>query len=230
MRSVLAFGLIAAAALALALAPVDATILGLEQHQFVRLMYGATIVGVLTGALLWRFQGRLGEAIAAFAFWAALALGLVAGYSYRFELAAFANRVVGELTPGATIVGKGGEVIVIRRLDGNFVLRMSANGVALPFVFDTGASTVVIRAEDTEKIGLAVSPLAFTIPISTANGRALAADATIATLSVGGIALRHVPALVTRAGALRENLLGMSFLDQLESFTVAGDRLIMKSK
>jgi aspartyl protease family protein len=39
-----------------------------------------------------------------------------------------------------------------------------------------------------------------------------------------------VPALVSRPGALRENLLGMTFLDRLASFEVRGDRLILRER
>ncbi|MBV8563849.1 MAG: TIGR02281 family clan AA aspartic protease [Methylobacteriaceae bacterium] len=230
MRALLAFGLVAIAVLALALSPSEATILGLEQAQFARLIYGGSIAFVLLGSLLLRYRGRLGRAVVDLAWWVGLTLVLVAGYSYRFELGALTGRIVGELMPGATVEGSGGEVIVSRRMDGNFVVRMSANGVNLPFVFDTGASSVVVRAEDAEKIGLRTSDLSFDIPISTANGRALAAETEIARLSVGRIVLQRVPALVTKPGALRENLLGMSFLDKLQSFTVAGDKLILKGK
>ena len=60
--------------------------------------------------------------------------------------------------------------------------------------------------------------------------RALAAETEIARLSVGRISLLHVPTLVTKLGTLNENLLGMSFLDKLGSFTVSGDRLILKGR
>jgi aspartyl protease family protein len=37
-----------------------------------------------------------------------------------------------------------------------------------------------------------------------------------------------VPALVVQAGHLKNNLLGMSFLNRLESWEVRGDRLRMR--
>jgi len=230
VRAVIAFALVGAAALALALTPSDTTLLGLTEGQFARLAYGGAIAFLLTGSLLWRYQGRLGEAVADFLFWVALLAVLVTVYSYRFELVALGGRVIGQLVPGATIEGPGGEVVVTRRIDGNFVVRMNVNGTDLPFVFDTGASSVVVRAEDARKIGLNVRDPDYSIPISTANGSAMAADAAIDRLAVGHIALRHVPALVTKVGMLRENLLGMSFLEKLESFTVSGDRLILKGR
>ena len=69
---------------------------------------------------------------------------------------------------------------------------------------------------------------AFTVPVQTANGRALAAPAILETVAVGPIVERRVPALVVRPGLLRTNLLGMSFLDRLGSYEVRGGRLILR--
>ena len=49
-----------------------------------------------------------------------------------------------------------------------------------------------------------------------------------AAIIVGGIVERSVPALVAQPGQLRTNLLGMSFLNRLESWEVRGDKLMMR--
>jgi aspartyl protease family protein len=41
---------------------------------------------------------------------------------------------------------------------------------------------------------------------------------------------RNVDALVAKPGALRENLLGMSFLERLASYEVREDRLILRQR
>jgi aspartyl protease family protein len=51
---------------------------------------------------------------------------------------------------------------------------------------------------------------------------------TLARLSVGNLVERDVPALVVQPGQLRNNLLGMSFLNRLESWEVRGDKLRMR--
>ena len=48
-------------------------------------------------------------------------------------------------------------------------------------------------------------------------------------LAVGSIVERQVPALIAQPGQLRTNLLGMSFLNRLESWEVRGDRLMMRA-
>ena len=47
-------------------------------------------------------------------------------------------------------------------------------------------------------------------------------------LTIGDIQLARVPALIARQGALTTSLLGNSVLNRLTSFTIEGDRLVMK--
>lgn len=230
MRGILAVLLILGAVTALVMSPALSRYLNVDPNQFGRMVYGGALATLVGTSILWRYRGRFGRLMADLLVWAGIILGLVAAYSYRYELAALRDRVIGELMPGATVIGSGGEVTVTRRADGNFVVDMQANGVRLPFTFDTGASTVVIRYEDAERIGIPTSELDFSVPISTANGKALAADASIQTMTVGPIGFRNVPALVSKAGTLHENLLGMTFLGRLASFSVTGDRLTLKGR
>ena len=71
--------------------------------------------------------------------------------------------------------------------------------------------------------------LSYTVNVETANGRTRAAAVTLDRVAVGGITERAVPALITQPGQLRSNLLGMSFLNRLESWEVRGDRLTMRA-
>jgi len=70
--------------------------------------------------------------------------------------------------------------------------------------------------------------LSYSVNVDTANGRTRAASVTLDRLAVGGIVERSVPALVAQPGQLRTNLLGMSFLNRLESWEVRGDKLMMR--
>jgi aspartyl protease family protein len=51
---------------------------------------------------------------------------------------------------------------------------------------------------------------------------------TLDRLAVGNLVERNVPALVVQRGQLKNSLLGMSFLNRLESWEVRGDRLSMR--
>jgi aspartyl protease family protein len=95
-------------------------------------------------------------------------------------------------------------------------------------VLDTGASAVVLTPEAAKAAGLPLEVLAYSINVETANGRARAAPVTLDRISVGGITERSVPALIAQPGQLRVSLLGMSFLNRLESWEVRGDRLLLR--
>jgi aspartyl protease family protein len=95
-------------------------------------------------------------------------------------------------------------------------------------VLDTGATSVVLTLEAAKAAGLPLEVLAYNVNVDTANGRTRAAAVTLDRLAVGSITERSVPALIVPAGQLRSNLLGMSFLNRLESWEVRGDRLMMR--
>jgi clan AA aspartic protease (TIGR02281 family) len=55
-----------------------------------------------------------------------------------------------------------------------------------------------------------------------------AAPVTLDRLAVGGLVEYSVPALVAPQGQLKSNLLGMSFLNRLESWEVRAESLKMR--
>jgi aspartyl protease family protein len=102
------------------------------------------------------------------------------------------------------------------------------NGTRIPMVLDTGASSVVLTQEAAKAAGLPIEVLNYTVNIDTANGRTHAAAVTLDRVAIGGLIERSVPALVAQPGQLKNNLLGMSFLNRLQSWEVRGDRLRMR--
>jgi clan AA aspartic protease (TIGR02281 family) len=115
-----------------------------------------------------------------------------------------------------------------RRPDGHFIARARANGVALTMLLDTGASTVVLKPEDAQRLGIESDKLRYTVPVQTANGTTYAAHVRLRTLALGPISLDDVEALVARPNALKENLLGMSFLGRLRSYELTGDIMTLR--
>ncbi len=128
--------------------------------------------------------------------WALLFIALTGVYAYRFEASAIVERIAGELFPSEPQVGRGGEVIVNRRLGGEFVIAARVNSARVSFLFDTGASTVVLTAADARRAGVDVGGLTFDVPVATANGAAMAAEVRLDQIAVGPIVMRKVPALV----------------------------------
>ena len=157
-------------------------------------------------------------------------VALIVTYASRDELQTVLDRAIGDIAVGRTIVTPEGETVAARRTDGSFMVRGEVNGRETRFIFDTGASTVVLRAENAAALGFTPDSLDYSIPVSTANGSAMAAPVVIDRLTIGAITERNVRALIARSGVLHANLLGMSFLERLGSYEVRGNRLILRGK
>jgi aspartyl protease family protein len=228
MRAAIPLAIILVAIAVLVLFHGEDSVGGFTPHQIASFAWLSAMGVMVLGWVARRFQGQWTRALEALAFWLAVTVALVALYSYRFELAQFANRIVGEIAPGTVVVAAGGEVSVSRRADGSFALAGRINGHDTRFLFDTGASTVVLTAATARLAGLDPDRLDYSQAVSTANGRATAAPVVIDRLSIGGISEARVHALVARSGVLSENLLGLSFLDRLASFEVKNDRLTLR--
>jgi len=109
---------------------------------------------------------------------------------------------------------------------GGFVVSRLEPNRALVLYLDT--DLVREQAEAAKAAGLPIEVLNYTVNIDTANGRTRAAAVTLDRLAVGGLTERSVPALVAQPGQLKNNLLGMSFLNRLQSWEVRGDRLRLR--
>jgi aspartyl protease family protein len=231
MRFILPVAVLAVASAALVLTPHESILFGLNHQQFASAAIG---VSLLLWLLLsgWRVArpSDVARVVSTAAIWAIVFIALTGVYAYRFEASAIVGRIAGELFPSEPQVGRGGEVIVNRRVSGEFAIAGRVNAARVTFLFDTGASAVVLTAEDARRAGVETSRLAFDVPVATANGAAMAAEVRLDQIAVGPIVMRNVPALVARRGALDESLLGMSFLERLKSYTVERDWLVMVAK
>jgi aspartyl protease family protein len=231
MRHILPILLLAAAAIGLYMTPADALIFGFDHAHFAQVALAAALVLWLLLGGPWRLgRADVARAVGGALTWAALMVALTGLYAYRFEFFDLADRVMTELNPTDPVVGQGGEVIIGRRLGGEFVIAAKVNNMPASFLFDTGASTMVIRAQDAKKIGVDTAALDYDVRVTTANGSAMAAETRLDEVSVGPIVVHNVRALIARPGALAENLLGMSFLERLQSYSVERGRLILKAR
>lgn len=234
MKLWILLGVLAAAVFAAMVVGEDGTIAGVETGRFMQVTLLATMIAFVGGGLLRSYGGRIGQAARDLAVWVALALALVAGYSFRDEFRGLAQRVTGELLPPGETVSVASEapgeraVRIRRRPDGHFVARGDVNGANLVLMVDTGASTVVLKPVDARAAGINVDTLSYSVPVRTANGTAYAAAVRLKRLSIGGITVEGIEALVAKPGTLNENLLGMSFLRRLRSYEFSGDFLTLR--
>ena len=110
---------------------------------------------------------------------------------------------------------------------GHFVFTGRVNGRPLSMLADTGATLVALRASDARTAGLIILPGDYTAKVSTAGGIAEAARVRLGEVEVGDIRIRDVDALVFSDEQLATNLLGMSFLGRLKTFSIENGRLVL---
>lgn len=151
--------------------------------------------------------------------WTALGLILVAGYSYRTDMASVGTRTLAELMPGRAIETAPGTAVIRAGDDRHFRIDSIVDGAPVRFLLDTGASMVVLNRRDALAVGLDLDKLSFTQRTQTANGIGFGAPVRLRSIKVGPIVVRNVPALVNQA-PMSTSLLGVSFLDRLSSYSV----------
>ena len=226
--------LLVIAGLALLLRADAGSIAGFDPSDFAIMVAGIALVIFVASSLAGSYRGRGGQAVRDLLTWVLVAFVLVGGYSYREEILGLGHKVAGELLPPGTILrGEtqvvGEEVRIRKRSDGHFMVKTEANGITLHMLVDTGASTVVLKPADAQRLGIDIDRLRYAVPVQTANGTTYAASVRLRNLTVGNISLDNVDALVARPGALKDNLLGMSFLSRLRSYEFTSDYLTLRS-
>jgi aspartyl protease family protein len=155
----------------------------------------------------------------------AATIGAVVAYGDPEKIARASNSVSELLRERAASPARA--VQIARGQSGEFALHAKINGVAAQMVIDTGATSVVLTYETAKAAGLPLELLEYDVDVETAGGHTKAARLTLDRLAIGKLVERSVPALVVPHGQMKTNLLGMSFLDRLESWEVHADRLML---
>lgn len=223
--------LVLGAGLVLLVANHDAgSVFGIENNDFASLVYLGTWGAVLViGLAVSRFS--VWPALRDLAYWLLIALVLMTGYLYRYELQDIAHRFTAGLVPGSPVsIGNATApaVMLEKGRSGHFEVRMEVNGQEMTALLDTGASVTVLTSDDARRAGIDIAKLNFTVPVQTANGIGRAARSHIEELAVGPILRRNRSIFVAPEGALRQSLLGMDFLSTLAGYDVRGDRMILR--
>ena len=153
-----------------------------------------------------------------------LTAGVLCAYNDP-EKVARAGDTIAELVRRAKSPSRA--VQIPRGQSGEFAIQARINGVTTPMVIDTGATSVVLTYETAKAIGLPLELLEYDVDVETAGGHTKAARLSLDRLAIGKLVERSVPALVVPHGQMKTNLLGMSFLDRMESWEVRADRLVL---
>ena len=106
-------------------------------------------------------------------------------------------------------------VALVADLTGHFSADGKVNGQPMRFMVDTGATVTAIPAADARRLGIDVSKGRLVL-LRTANGTARARHVKLDVVSVGGVTLHDIDAVVMEGDGLTMPLLGMSFLNRMD--------------
>ncbi|WP_377188474.1 retropepsin-like aspartic protease family protein [Ruegeria meonggei] len=120
-----------------------------------------------------------------------------------------------------------GETIQVpRAYDGHYYLPVIVNGEPITFLVDTGASQIVLSAQDARRVGIDPDQLNYLGRAATANGEVRTAPVRLDSLELGPITDHNVSAWINE-GELDKSLLGMDYLHRFSSIQFTDGRLIL---
>jgi aspartyl protease family protein len=131
------------------------------------------------------------------------------------------------VAPRQAVMQDGAQIVVPMQVDGHFYLTLEVNGTPVRFVVDTGATELVLSAEDAARVGITPEALVFSGRAFTANGPVDTAPVRLATVALGGVVDEGVRAVVN-SGDLSESLLGMSYLRRFDRIEISGGQLVLE--
>jgi aspartyl protease family protein len=209
----------------------EGTVGPLKTEDFASLVYFSVLLLLIGGGVYSVFYGRFQEKLKSIAIWLGIVALLVIAYNYRGNIVRVVDRMFSIVTPDQDITASiPNHVWIDRNVSGDFNVRVQVNGAALPMLIDTGASSVVLTLEDARAAGIPVDLLKYDTTIQTAKGRGFAAAVVLDQVRIGNIVQRRVPALIVKRGDLNMSLLGMSFLQRLESFELRGQQMVLRGR
>ena len=191
------------------------------------LLYLLALVTFVSSSLLFVRIFNFGEFLRNISLWLLIASIFVIGYTMQNELKELPQRVISEILPNQPFSISDQEIILSADERGHFSVIGKVNGKRIHFLIDTGATGIVLSSRHARKIGINTDKLNYDMPMQTANGIANSARYKIQSLTIGHIALNNITVYVNQAN-MTESLLGMTFLNKLESFRVEGRNMILK--
>ncbi len=201
----------------------DALSSDLDRAYFVNTVGFLALVsaGVVMGR---RFRTR--ETLRYVAIWAGIFAVMIVGYTFRDDLSAAGNPILGELIPSYP-VASAHTLTLTESADGSFYTMGEINGSNATFLIDTGASDIVLSPADASRAGIDMAQLDYSREFETAHGSGRGASLTLERLSIGPINFRNV-AVTVNESPMRTSLLGITFLRRLESFEIRGGHMTLR--
>lgn len=187
--------------------------------QIGSLIYLGLLGTVIAGWYLAANRKNLGRVAQQGAIWVFIFLGAIVAVGLWTD-------VRDTVAPRQSLMQDGAQVVVPMHRDGHFYLTLDINGVPVRFVVDTGATDIVLSADDAARVGISGETLIFSGRAFTANGMVATAPVRLERVALGGIVDENVRAVVNQ-GDLQESLLGMSYLTRFERLEISGGRMVL---
>ncbi len=190
------------------------------------LIWGVVCVVLLISSLAARRLPLGYVAKAAFA-WIAIFAALFAIFSFRFEFISIWERVKADIsgTSGQSI--SGDEIAIRRQDDGHYWLQVDVNGKPVRFMIDSGATTTAVNADTARETSIEVDANGYPVILDTANGRVTAKRGVIQLLKIDALEIPQHKVVVSESFG-DTNVLGMNFLDSMQSWKVEANVMTLK--
>jgi aspartyl protease family protein len=190
------------------------------------LIWGVVCILLLLSSLAARRLPFGYIAKAAFA-WIAIFAALFAIFSFRFEFKAVWERVKADISGTAGQSVRGEDITIRRQDDGHYWLQLDVNGKPVRFMIDSGATTTAVNGNTARETGIEVDRTGYPVFLNTANGRVTAQRGVIVSLKIGSRELGQHDVVVSESFG-DTNVLGMNFLDSMQSWNVEGNVMTLK--
>jgi aspartyl protease family protein len=199
------------------------------------LLYLAMLAVLVGSGVLSYGAGRPGKMVRDLLIWAGIFAAFAVGFAQWQESRTQPAPDSGSVAEGAAQPisetrdeRRAGSAIIRKSGDGHFWTDARVNGRTTRFMIDTGASYVALPYSDARRLDVRPRDEDFTVTVQTANGATKAAPVMLREIRISGVTLTNVQAVVLQDG-LDTPLLGMSFLNRLDSFEARADTLRLKS-
>lgn len=120
-------------------------------------------------------------------------------------------------------------VVVPRGQGGHFRIQGSINGHGVPFLIDTGATSVAMNSAHARRLGIDYKVTGTRVGVTTASGIADGYRVRLDRIKAGEIDLYNIEGMVLEGSYPTEVLLGMTFLSRLR-LVDEGDILVMERR
>ena len=188
-------------------------------EQTASLIYLSLLGAVIAGYFFLSHRQSVGRSLRQAGLWALIFIGVIAAYGLWSDLQ-------GSVLPRQSVFVEEGRIEIPRSPNGHYHMTLEVNGTPVRFVVDTGATDIVLSAEDARRVGIDPESLAFIGAARTANGTVSTARVWLDEVRLGGFADRSVPALVN-GGEMEGSLLGMTYLDRFAEVRIGDGRMTL---